>query len=282
MGGWFIVHKVLCFHMELKSLYKYMPHYEGSFFDNFLLRATERSDLNDPFEFLPPKDFFYAVVEHATRIDKEWVKSITYDDFRKSFYLFHGVLCFTETRSNLLMWAHYAQRHTGIVIEFDIQNEFFESVRRVRYDNLRPQNVNVGELDDLFFIKSDEWIYEKEYRIVKQKKDHDYFMRKSDMVMVPAKNSAVHSHEGALEMYFFKVPKECIKSVTFGIDMNLKIKELIMSKIVNDNDLSHIKLWNANLSKEYYSLEFEELENIQPAVQADYINVSSKMLFRGE
>lgn len=249
--------------MKLKSLYKYMPHYGGSFFANFLLRATERSDLNDPFEFLPPKDFFEGVVELATaNSDLEWVKNITYDDFRKSFYLFHGVISFTETRSNLLMWAHYAQRHTGIVIEFDIQNEFFRSVKRVRYDNFRPNNVDVREIDDLFFIKSDEWIYEKEYRIVKQKKDHDYFMSKSDMVLHPAKNSAVHSHEGALEMYFFKVPKGCIKSVTFGIDMDVKIKDLIIHKIKSDQELTHVKLWCAKLSKEYYLLEFEEIVNV--------------------
>lgn len=240
-----------------------MPHYNGNFFENFLLRATERADLNDPFEFLPPKDFYDAVVEYALKgTDIEWAKNITYDEFRRSFYLSNGVISFTETRSNLLMWSHYAQGHTGLVIEFYIQNYFFKTVKRVGYDNIRPYQINVTDLDNLFFIKSDEWIYEKEYRIVKRKSDHDYYMNKSDMILHPAKMSAIHSEEGAVEMYMFSVPKECIKSVTFGINIDNNIKNIIIDKIKSDKELVDVDLWESQLSKEYYNLEFFKIKNI--------------------
>lgn len=36
-----------------------------------------------------------------------------------------GILSLTEKRDNLLMWAHYAQNHQGLVIEFDEAHEYF-------------------------------------------------------------------------------------------------------------------------------------------------------------
>lgn len=237
-----------------------MPHYNGDFFDNFLLRATERADLNDPFEFLPPKDFFEDVVEYSN--DIEWAKSITYEEFSRGIFLLDGVISFTETRSNLLMWSHYAQGHSGIVIEIDIQNEFFSTIKRVRYDNVKPHHIHVNELEDLFFIKSDEWIYEKEYRIVKRLSKHDFYMNKSDMVLHPGKNSAIHIEEGAVEMYMFLIPKNCIKSVTFGINIDKAIKDNIIKKIKNDEELTNIELWEAKLAKNYYNLEFEYVKNV--------------------
>src|ERR1051325_9989452 len=41
-----------------------------------------------------------------------------------------GVLSLTEKADNLLMWAHYAQQHTGFVIEFDADNSFFHQRRK--------------------------------------------------------------------------------------------------------------------------------------------------------
>ena len=44
-----------------------------------------------------------------------------------------GVTCFTEDCTNLLMWSHYAENHTGFCLEFDASNEFFSNVRKVDY-----------------------------------------------------------------------------------------------------------------------------------------------------
>jgi hypothetical protein len=37
-----------------------------------------------------------------------------------------GILSLSETADNLLMWAHYAEEHTGFVLMFDGSHKFFE------------------------------------------------------------------------------------------------------------------------------------------------------------
>ena len=91
-----------------------------------------------------------------------------------------GICCFTKTRANILMWAHYAKQHTGFCLEFDVNNEFFRPATRaimIKYDELRPE-LNVlrlasypeGKLAEKLLIKANDWLYEKEWRIVDTEK----------------------------------------------------------------------------------------------------------------
>lgn len=41
-----------------------------------------------------------------------------------------GVLSFTEDYTSSLMWAHYADQHRGIVLEFDYDKPLFQDSRR--------------------------------------------------------------------------------------------------------------------------------------------------------
>lgn len=240
-----------------------MPHYDGKFFDHFILRATEKADLNDPFEFLPPKDLFDGIIQmYKNGSESEWAKNTTYEDISKSFFLLEGVISFTETRSNLLMWSHYAQKHSGLAIEFDVENDFFKTIKRVRYDNIKPNHIHPNDLENLFFIKSDDWIYEKEHRIVKRLSKHNFFITKSDMTIHPAKNSSTHLGDYTDEMYMFLVPKKSIKSVTFGCNILPSSKEIIINKIRANKELQNVVLWEAKLSKDYFHLDFEQMKNI--------------------
>lgn len=94
------------------------------------------------------------------------------------------VFCISEERDNLLMWAHYAKDHTGVVFEFlslpEIDNTLSIS-QKVKYSISPPTFFTEQEwLDDLLTIKrfnpldlrnrfilnkSKEWEYEKEWRI---------------------------------------------------------------------------------------------------------------------
>jgi hypothetical protein len=90
------------------------------------------------------------------------------------------ITCFTEHHDSLLMWAHYADQHKGICIEYDFIGE----------DHLRPflQPIvysdkihKIGVFEELDFllkigsslIKSVDWDYEDEWRltIFKQKEE---------------------------------------------------------------------------------------------------------------
>lgn len=239
-----------------------MPHYNGRFFDHYLLRATERLDLNDPFEFLPPIQFYEGLVEDYKDKDPEWANNLTYEEFSKSFYLFHGVISFTETRSNLLMWSHYAEKHTGLVIEFDTENSFFEDAKRIRYNNIKPPQINVNDVEELFFVKSDEWIYEKEFRIVKNLIKHDYCIKKNDKDFTPTKESITVWGEECVEMHMFKVPKESIKSITFGVNIDNNVRNNIINKVRQDSNLLNVEFWDTKLSSKYFHLDFIKEENI--------------------
>lgn len=239
-----------------------MPHYDGRFFDHYLLRATERVDLNDPFEFLPPIEFYNGLIEHYKDSDSEWANNLTYEELAKSFFLFHGVISFTETRSNLLMWSHYADKHSGLVIEFDTNNKFFENAKRVRYNNVRPPQINSDDIEELFFIKSDEWIYEKEFRIVRKLTEYDYCIKKYDKNFTPVNEEITVWGRECVEMHMFRVPKGTVKSITFGVNFDVNIRTNIINKIKQDADLANVEFWDAKLSKDYFHLEFIKKENI--------------------
>jgi len=90
-----------------------------------------------------------------------------------------GIYCLTEKKDNILMWVHYAYRHSGFCLEFDINNGFFGLYTRaikVEYETKLPiinvlhlENVPKGELGTKLVIKATDWKYEQEWRIVDTK-----------------------------------------------------------------------------------------------------------------
>ncbi|WP_394389754.1 DUF2971 domain-containing protein [Shewanella woodyi] len=163
----------------LDKIYKYMP-LRKEFFDNFLIRGSQKYVLNDPFELRPSSGNTQKILAENS-----------YFDF--------AVVSLSETNNNLLMWSHYADQHRGIVVEFDASHELFESytpfpvttfdpdldadvldheennkrlaikagqLQRMRYNSHRPSLNNFENILEHFLVKSDEWIYEKEHRII--------------------------------------------------------------------------------------------------------------------
>lgn len=164
--------------MNPKSLYKYTK-INKNFFKNYCLRITPNSDLNDPFEVIPLKDNLGSVMS-AEIIDE-------YEEIIKRY----GILSLTEDFHNYLMWAHYADNHKGIVIEINTEfnnfitrktgnfydRDIFDSeLNRVVYSKFRGYPIDKNTvfngqvirdvLNFYFFLKSEEWLYEKEHRLV--------------------------------------------------------------------------------------------------------------------
>lgn len=89
-----------------------------------------------------------------------------------------GVLCLSEVRDSLLMWAHYTDSHRGLVLGFDASHAFFNQrrgdqdefgfLRRVLYQRERPSVVLSDTSSPVWFqTKSECWLYEREWRIVR-------------------------------------------------------------------------------------------------------------------
>src|SRR5208283_483775 len=129
--------------------YKYLPLDEGSLqiITDGTIKFTPPSKMNDPFDCAPDVDTCNITDYLNTRSDllekaRETLKLSPAQLIEEKQTMIkrvetaaeHGVFgqqasdkvglcCLTRDPLNLLMWAHYAQHHTGFVVEFDIPVE---------------------------------------------------------------------------------------------------------------------------------------------------------------
>ncbi|MFW5983397.1 MAG: DUF2971 domain-containing protein [bacterium] len=89
-----------------------------------------------------------------------------------------GISCFTTDPMNKLMWAHYANGHRGICLEYVCEGILAsDSFKNVVYDRestpilasldlLKDLNKLEDFFDRIVFHKSPEWKYENEWRLM--------------------------------------------------------------------------------------------------------------------
>jgi len=198
-------------------LYKYLPFERHDILQNGLVRFTQPSDFNDPFELHPSFDLMskadIAALPEAPRREGETgptmrvlipqtVQAIlgallpglqqqiaahagsegaySLDNNRMAQATFDskfGILCLTEVPDSLLMWAHYAQNHAGLVLQFDESHQFFAPVSyedqgfrltQVEYSAQRPVlSYSTRNSPVVYYRKSPDWAYEREWRLIK-------------------------------------------------------------------------------------------------------------------
>ena len=105
----------------------------------------------------------------------------------------YRVYCMCPDASNQLMWAHYADSHRGICLEFNGKNEVICAALEVQYFNALP--VTKAYSNDLkenllpLLAKSDAWQYENEFRLVTQEKSnttgHDTLLTENGQLKLP-------------------------------------------------------------------------------------------------
>ncbi|BFL86005.1 DUF2971 domain-containing protein [Shewanella baltica] len=120
------------------------------------------------------------------------------------------------------MWSHYANEHKGIVIEFDYEklNDYFnyklsmsDTVERVLYNRERYSLLQKDVcVKDLLLAKSDDWIYEKEHRILPK-------LRKADAVRVDRELfEQLHEFYDNHYVNLFSIVSEDEYSITFKVN----------------------------------------------------------------
>ncbi len=186
--------------------------------------------MNDPFECLSTLERNYNKSElqkfrnsFKKSNDNKWNKLTTCSDetlteiinkLRKEALNRFAFCSFTEDPNNILMWSHYANKHSGIVIGFDFpdanRDHNFQKVSyKDKLNNIDLKalaNLMIGEdesyLNQLvndYSIKSQHWAYEKEWRVWRDQ-------------------------EG-----YFKYEPEQIKEIHFGVRTPLEIKAVIVN-----------------------------------------------------
>jgi hypothetical protein len=133
---------------------------------NRRLKIAQLDDLNDPFEL---KAVNLCDPAHALAFDG----ADKFVGYKAEMARLYGVLCFSEDKADVLQWAHYADRHKGICLGFDVSGSE-EKFGRVQYVAERfafPERPDLGFSWKLLSTKSVAWKYEKEWRVFLQLKE---------------------------------------------------------------------------------------------------------------
>lgn len=176
---------------------------------NNRLYCAHWSELNDPLEgryeiFLGAKVNVYASLEStiASKVEQER------DAFR--------IASLSADPTNLLMWAHYANGHKGVAVEIEIPDDH-EDLTAVSYTPFSSVFLANPSPDDdlrhLFNGKSEEWSYEREYRIITRER---YFFLPNPVKRLLIGPLISANYEAILREI---VPKE-IEIVKMKIDRN--------------------------------------------------------------
>jgi hypothetical protein len=172
---------------------------------------------------------------------------------QKKFDELIGALCLTETPDNLLMWAHYANSHTGFVVEFDTTHPHFDErrsdadefrhLRQVNYRDTRPN----GALTDmngyeLFTVKSTHWSYEREWRILRPLPDAER--------VVSVEPYPVH---------LFRIPFGAISSVILGARCSVETASTLARSVREQPELASVNLLQAIPDESQFLLRVESV-----------------------
>lgn len=126
---------------------------------DFRLKLALLEDMNDPFELM--------ALEARSLQDRSFFKQLKADMHQSV-----GVLCFSRSWRNPVLWSHYADKHRGICLGFDIPDEHILKVdyRTTRLKaELEDRDTPPGEKNiatRLISTKYSHWRYEDEVRLL--------------------------------------------------------------------------------------------------------------------
>ena len=123
------------------------------------LKISRFNELNDPFEMLA-----------ADTLDREHLTAL--GKLKQEIDKTTGLICFSRAWSNPLLWGHYADKHSGVALGFEVPDDL---IVKIRYTKNRPK-IEVDKktmkiidgpsvVDRLISAKFSDWEYEDEYRL---------------------------------------------------------------------------------------------------------------------
>jgi hypothetical protein len=160
-----------------------------------------------------------------------------------------GIFCLTEDPLNLLMWAHYGDHHRGVVIEFDAANPFFNRTkgpqddfrhfRKINYTDNRPSVfLTLSDAIEVFYSKSREWEYEREWRLI-----------------APLNDATIRiENSGGYPVALFEVPSDAVRSVIMGSRVGPE-KSLELGRLLrSDAAFQNVRIDRVELDESRFAL----------------------------
>ena len=246
---------------KFTSLNPAHPEYLEQLLAGGLLYHSLPSELNDPWECAPrvrldkPKrlrDHLYKTLRRKGATKKEaqrqaansvasrrQLQKIAQDAVERT-YRNVRVCSFATSKEHTLLWAHYANAHSGICLEFDASILPFSMAYRVQYQDqypllTYPNPQNARTLIPLL-TKSSVWRYEGEFRSI-----YDPEFR------------TLHEFRGPSAV----LSKAHLKSIYFGANLNAETVKKLLSWV--DAGPFSPTLYRARPSMYEYGLEFKQM-----------------------
>jgi hypothetical protein len=299
-------------------MFKYMP-FRASFFDDPLLRLTPPGSLNDPFDSKPTNlavekkvSAFYDFGDPVKDSEKKYYRESLKEGLQE-----FGIISLTENPYSLLMWSHYAEEHRGVVVSLACDEDTFEYhcpfsktcgvskliPSKVFYSSRRPgfempDNTIYEYFEHNFFshialVKSDDWIYEKEYRYLIRLAEvdaavftlvagADFSKVGGDDVIIDHIHSNLYKVQASSAataqgliwwlalaqgrkvaenvMYFKRLNPDAVTGVYLGCNVSdSNVKEVARRIMASERVNSAIPIYRARQSTERFEIDFEIL-----------------------
>lgn len=259
-----------------RTLYKYVgPELIGALEGDVELRFTPPDRFNDPFEALPrvrgvkresvrrklqPGEDLDELMRQATPYFRKHGPSNVLAAVSETF----GVLCLAAARQNPLLWAHYAEGHTGFAIGLDPTHVWFsqpdkpqppiDNIQRVVYRWRRP-SVMIGDAEDfspfekrslaraMLCTKYVSWRYEREWRLIRPLAGADRIVQSGD-------DEPVH---------LFQIPTDAITEVIVGARMPRSEVDRVRHAAAHIGKQG-VPVRTAQVSRKSFALDMSDLE----------------------
>jgi len=146
------------------------------------LKISRLHDLNDPFEL------------QAINLGNKPEFRRNIQGWKSKLGEKNGLLCFSKSWQNPVLWSHYASRHKGICLGFDLADGLANDVKyapgRLIQNAIKDDRhfeVDDALARDLLYTKYEHWKYEEETRVFVQldasTMEHgNYFYKFSDQL----------------------------------------------------------------------------------------------------
>jgi hypothetical protein len=183
------------------------------------IKISVIDQLNDPFEL-------WCVEQRDKRLRQ------ALRGFKAEMVERFGMICFSKHWHNPLLWSHYADKHRGICLGFDVDDR---GLKLVTYANERPSlrvPPTVESINELLFTKFRDWGYEEElrnwFRLDVREGEHyfypfDTLVRLREVIVGPLCGLSKAEIEKSLEEYSgVSVLKARLAFKTFRVVKNQK------------------------------------------------------------
>lgn len=256
-----------------QSVYKYtaINQYSLENIEKSQIAFTSISQLNDPFEGVGRYSFKLGDSKKNNSFQRNLEKQLNEKLSDKASEILKKewrAFCAAQSPLNVLMWAHYANNHCGICIEYELKDiKECSIIGKVKYDRklFRADNT-FDDIKELLFHKYSDWSYEQEIRCLYHLSNDELTYLEYDPELFRIKDEYYDYFFSGKEklgtMCFVKAPRIILHGCRItGIYFGLKVTDDERRKVLNRGKRDGIKFYQITQNSNSYELNCFSMNN---------------------